>query len=92
MVNIRLRIGRSVREFRWAAPKDVTLNDTEDKVTEIIRTEYNVMSFTLEYLGRITWDVLVDGNKVGHVHAWDDRFPDTAPLFNGPTGSVTRTH
>lgn len=74
MVHIRYRLGQQVRESTWDAPRNVDLNAVEDHANAWLRNTYNLTVFSLEYIGRLSWEIRVDGNKVGHVHAWDDRF------------------
>ncbi len=74
MVTIRYRIGSSVREDHWDAPRDVDLNNVEDHILEIYKRMNPAVLYRLDYLGRLSWDVFVDDRKVGHAHAADDRF------------------
>lgn len=82
MNRCRIRVGQKVREFNYVLSEDWSLADVEDVVCKIVTHELNLVGFGMEYIGEYAWEILVDGNKVGHVKAWHEntkKRPDDSP-------------
>lgn len=71
MIHVRIRVGSMVREGHFTYQQAGDLDGLEQTVDDVLHRHYNIPGYTLEYLGRRSWDILLDGQKIGHVKAWE---------------------
>lgn len=73
MNRLRVRVGERVREYAINPPSDNVMLFIEDKIDSILDTEYHFGPYSLEPLGEYAYDIVVDGRKVGHAKAWNEK-------------------
>lgn len=71
MIHVRIRVGERVREGKFTYQQAGDLDGLEQTVDDVLHRYYNLHGYTLEYLGRRSWDILIDDRRVGHVKAWE---------------------
>ncbi len=75
MNRLRVRIGERVREYPIEPSAENAMFDVENAIDKVLRREFNLCVYALEYLGEYAWDILIDSRKVGHAKAWDEPIP-----------------
>jgi hypothetical protein len=72
MNRVRIRVGQKIREFGYALPNGWHFNILEDTIRSILCKEWQIVGWSLEYLGEYSWDIMLDGQKIGHIKAWKE--------------------
>ena len=77
MNRVRIRVGQKIREFCYVLPDRWGFNILEDTIRSILCKEWQTVGWSLEYLGEYSWDIILDGQKIGHIKAWKEAVKPT---------------
>jgi hypothetical protein len=83
MVHIRIRVGERVHEFTRPLEECGDLQAIESCVWALLDKEFHLAGYDTVYLGKRSWDITVDGQKIGHAKSWEVTTEPKIPY--GPT-------
>jgi len=73
MNRLRIRVGERVKEYVLRPPDEQVLLYVEDQIDYYLDIDFHFGPYQLEALGEFAYDILVDGQKVGHCKAWKEQ-------------------
>lgn len=76
MNRLRVRVGEKIVERTIKPAVGEALLWVEDEIDTILDKEFHFGPYQLDYIGEFAWDIFVDGQKIGHAKAWDEKPPE----------------
>ena len=85
MNRLRVRVGETVKEYRYDNPELYDTLSVEDAIDHVLDRDFHFGPYDLTPLGKFSYDILVDDRRVGHAKAYDSKpvppKPDTPTLW-----------